>query len=412
MLTPKLETRFASGLLLAMVALVSALTPACAMDGAAPEGEPAGSGEQGEDLSTSTRYGSGFAYADQPTNTAGYTTNSAYSWTTATGTGAAPRAMRVADGTYQVDFPGLYDSGGNVQVNAVGSDDVLCKVLGWGRDSVYPVSTTLRVRVRCHDRNNVTQPSRFTVLFAKQRPTWESATNKTGAYAWVDDALATSSTPSLTYQYNSTGLAATVTQSPVGTYRVTFPGQTITGGSFQVTAYGAGGERCSMGGWSSGSGGTTATVFCTTHTGAPVSSQFDILYMRSSSPISTDALGYAWANEPTTPSYTPDPTFQYDAFPASGYTARSYVVAGYDGAGAYHVDYPRQREGVTLPFRQSSFVTRYAWVNDGGYCKTLSMPEAVGTGARARVKCFDKLGAAAPAQFDSLLVTNQWLIPG
>ncbi|HET9953653.1 MAG TPA: hypothetical protein VFQ61_04075, partial [Polyangiaceae bacterium] len=192
------------------------------------------------------------------------------------------------------------------------------------------------------------------------------------------------------YSYNSsssnlggTGVDNTITQLSTGTYSVEFPGLgTETGGNVQVTAYGGSSERCKVGSWNSNGSALTAIVYCHDTSGALVDTQFTASYLRhpAGAPKGGATGGYVWANEATSDSYTPDPTYQWNASGALNTIERS-------GVGNYWVTFP----GVALNGGNAQ-VTAYGWGSE--YCNVGSWGSNV-----VNVTCFDTTGAPADAQF-------------
>jgi hypothetical protein len=112
----------------------------------------------------------------------------------------------------------------------------------------------------------------------------------TQCYVWSNSAstaIGTPYNPSAMYSFNANGNAATynsVTRTAVGNYNVTCKGVggsgwATAGGHVQVTAYGATTSQCKIAGWSSGGADFNGTVRCYTPAGAPVNSQFDLLFI-------------------------------------------------------------------------------------------------------------------------------------
>ncbi|WP_437586899.1 hypothetical protein [Sorangium sp. So ce1000] len=104
------------------------------------------------------------------------------------------------------------------------------------------------------------------------------------AYAWAHQATG-SFTASSSYSRNSSGDASgqgvnnTVTQLGAGQYRVRFPDVgAAPGGHVQVTAYGAGAERCKVNSWVRSGDDVDVHVNCFTAGGAPTDTRFVLVY--------------------------------------------------------------------------------------------------------------------------------------
>jgi hypothetical protein len=157
------------------------------------------------------------------------------------------------------------------------------------------------------------------------------------AYAWIPSG----SSPSVSAQYsfNPGGGAITVSRLSLGTYNVTFANSGIdTGWSAQATAYGDNANYCNIGSW----GGSTITVECFNAGGAAADSAFTVLAVASpsaSSSIGNDKnIAFAWADQPTTASYTPPSTYSYNpsgtiSISRSSTGTYGVVFNGLNGAG-------------------------------------------------------------------------------
>ncbi|GAA3459293.1 hypothetical protein ACFFSW_08075 [Saccharothrix longispora] len=159
-------------------------------------------------------------------------------------------------------------------------------------------------------------------------------------YVWADNPTAASYTPDPTYQMNSTGLTATntITRSGLGVYAVRFPGLGVVGGVAHATAYGPGTHRCKVGNWFVSGDDQVVTVRCSTHAGAPVDSRFtanftNVTQWRGLEYGQTYPGAYLFAGNPTSPSYTPTPTYQYNSVGESNTVLRT-------GVGTYKVLVP------------------------------------------------------------------------
>ena len=101
----------------------------------------------------------------------------------------------------------------------------------------------------------------------------------------------------------------------MGNYNVVFGG--LGNGLFSnvvVSGYGSGADYCIVGGWfSTNDTDVQATVYCYNKTGNLTDHSFTALYQaRTHSDPTTPTVAFLWANEPTSPSYTPDLDYQYN----------------------------------------------------------------------------------------------------
>jgi hypothetical protein len=126
-------------------------------------------------------------------------------------------------------------------------------------------------------------------------------------------------------------------------------------------------------------------VRCVDAAGAPKNTKFTILVVGHNS--LQGRSGFAWANEPSSPSYIPTTLYSWT-------TAPDLIGISRFGPGRYIVDLklPRPRGG--LP--ENYFVTTFGDPND--MCKIISWD------ANATVFCYDKSGVYTDAYYDILLV--------
>jgi hypothetical protein len=211
----------------------------------------------------------GYLWANQPT-TSSYTPNTTYQWNS---TGANNTITRTGTGAYTATFPGLTFGGGTVEVTAYGSGSGHCKVVSWGGTNV---------NVACFTSGGSPLDTTFTLNYANQ-----ISPNGTPsfAYAWADQASASSYTPATTYQYgflhsecSSFMGPITVRRSSVGHYAVQIPTLAATGSNVKVTAYGSSSESCKVVSWFASGSGTEADVACFNASGVAVDTRYVIVY--------------------------------------------------------------------------------------------------------------------------------------
>jgi hypothetical protein len=151
-------------------------------------------------------------------------------------------------------------------------------------------------------------------------------------YVWADQPTAASYTPMAAYQRNSTGASNTVTRQGVGAYTVRFPHLGSLGGTVNVTAYGSTGHLCKVGSWNPSGVDQLVSVRCFTNTGAAADSWFTASFTAPAQ--NPGELAFAWADQPSSASYTPSSTYQYNSTGATNTITRS-------GTGNYTVRMPR-----------------------------------------------------------------------
>jgi hypothetical protein len=210
------------------------------------------------------------------------------------------------------------------------------------------------------------------------------------AYLWADQPTAPSYTPSLAYQFNSSGATNTVVRTGVGRYTAKLPNLGSQTGHVQVTAYGTGSERCKVERWYPSGTTQQVNVRCFTSTGTPVDTRFTMTYVSGISLVgspccptsSGTAAAYVMANQPTSPSYTPILAYQFNDAGATNTITRS-------GLGIYKVQFPF----MSLD-RGHVQVTAHG----GGpqYCKVVSWTP----GAGVEVRCFGSSGLPEDTFFD------------
>jgi hypothetical protein len=311
-------------------------------------------------------------------------------------TGAANTVCNTATGQYQATFPGLATVGGNVQVSAYGGQAARCKVQYW-----YPSGTGTTVSVLCNDATGAPANALFTVSF-DDRTTPDALHRNVGAYAWVDDASA-SSTPSSTYQWNSNGAPITVVHNATGQYTVDLTGQNTGtdggGGSVLVTAYGGGATYCKVGGWWASGNDRFASVRCFDNAGNAIDSQFSLSYSRPLQPGDLQG-GFTWTSSPVSPTYTPTGYYEWNARGGTN-------TAGRYAAGSTFIDYPAlgaTGSGACGAESSTAIVTGYG----GGaeYCTVGWWGNDGAGGARVGASCFAPGGAPVDAPYSEMFLNS------
>jgi hypothetical protein len=161
-------------------------------------------------------------------------------------------------------------------------------------------------------------------------------------------------------------------------FSATFPG----GGHVQVTAVGAGNARCVSVGWA----GNTAYVRCYGASGAPADSAYSIAYWR---PTPADpGMAFAWANDPSASSYTPNTQYSF----ASG---GGSITATRSGTGVYQMQWTGMG-GIGINGGHAQ-VTAYGSADVR--CKVWSWgPSSVS------VRCHDTAGSPADTPYNVLFL--------
>jgi hypothetical protein len=243
-------------------------------------------------------WGSGYGYvwADQPA-AASYTPSSFYQTNSKGGTNTI---TRTSPGRYSVNFPKLASpgNGGTVNVTAYGGSANACEVTGWGGNG----ADGILVGVLCTDTNGTPVDSYFDATYDVP-----AARGKLG-YVWANSPTAASYTPSAFYQFNSQGFSNTIDRFGTGSYVVHLPGlgSAKSGGTVKVTAYGGSANRCKVTSWGPNGTGVDVGIQCYTAAGVPVDAYYTMTFVQKRNLLgSGKGYGYAWADQPTSASYTP-----------------------------------------------------------------------------------------------------------
>jgi hypothetical protein len=324
-----------------------------------------------------------YLWANQPT-AASYTPNLFYQLNSS---GATNTVVRTGVGAYIASLPNLgawIPAAGIVHVTAYGVGTETCKVAGWG-----PNGSTEQVYVQCFTRTGVPVDTYFTLTYA--RPISVAGPM---AFLWANQPTAASYTPNLFYQFNSSGAANTVVRTGVGAYIASLPNLGAATGHVQVTAYGTGSERCKVANWSPSGSTQQVNVRCFTSTGTPVDTLFTMTYVDDINLIGGASLfgaggtgapgptgAYVWANQPTTASYAPALSYQWNDFGGTNTITRS-------GVGLYSVQFA----GQTLSEGDVQ-VTAYGYGSE--YCKVAYWTQ----GAGVQVRCFSSAGVPVDTYF-------------
>jgi hypothetical protein len=292
---------------------------------------------------------------------------------------------RTSTGNYLVEFFGLgaEASGGTVDVTAEGEIPAYCSVTSWG-----PSGANLKVSVNCHAIGGAPLDTFFMAAF-----TSGGSTTGTTDYVWANQDSASSYTPSLARQFNSSGGTNTVERLSSGEYVVILPGPVVTGGTVKVTAYGSGAASCQVVDWLSDSPGQQAEVDCFNSAGVLTNHEFTLTFTASDDLLGDGgASGYLWGNDPTSSSYTPDSIYQYDWV---GTTA----TASNFGAGEYTTSFP----SASLGDAGDEQATAYG--STDAHCSVDGPAGASGGSQTADVFCYDNSGNLVDTDY-----TEQWMV--
>jgi hypothetical protein len=205
------------------------------------------------------------------------------------------------------------------------------------------------------------------------------------AFVWAHDPTAASYTPSATYQFNSTQpwqAVNTISRTGTGSYTVFLPNLGSPSGTVLVNAYGFTANSCKVASWGPSGTSQAVNVRCFNPAGQLADTQYTLSYNNWIGGGSD--IGYVWANEPTSASYLPSPTYQANSSGATNRITRS-------DTGTYQVFLPNL--GQSAGHVQ---VTAYGYGSER--CKVTGWGPS-GTDQFVGVRCFTTTGALADTFF-------------
>lgn len=335
--------------------------------------EPVG-GDPAELLGNRAHWADGFTFANNPT-AASYSPVAAYSYNRSGGA-INIRKPDATTGRYIATFTGLsalLGSKSTVHVSGFGTG-AYCK----------PVAASLagdKIEVRCFSLATG-QPANavFMLLVTHSFPDL--------AFAYAHQPTGTNYSPSASGSYNPVG-GSTVIRNGVGRYQLVFNklGAELpagVGGHVQVGAVGTNGVHCGAWNWVTGAtANLTVDVQCHTASGLPADSKFTVLFL-----VPADHLAYAWGDQPTVGSYTPNALYSSnpvaDAMFVNRLDVGTYLVTWRNAAGSLFGMGHAQATAYGSTARCTVISFNY---ND------------------ARVACFGPTGAPVDSRFTVLLGT-------
>ncbi|MFN8593187.1 MAG: spherulation-specific family 4 protein [Thermomicrobiales bacterium] len=229
--------------------------------------------------------------------------------------------------------------------------------------------------------------------FAAEAASVEAAAQFGWAYLLANQSLPVggSYTPTRTYQFNSTGAINTVVRTGTGAYTARLPNLGVAAGTVQVTAVGSlvagndasGPGSCKVASWRPNGTTQEVSVRCFTLDGSPTDGVFALTYVNLKD--TPQPTAYLWADKPTTASYTPSLTYQFNSTKAKNTVTRT-------GTGAYTARLPNLGTDGTVHVQ----VTAYGSGN--GRCQVAGWGRN-GTAEEVKVRCFNGTGVAADTKF-------------
>lgn len=268
----------------------------CSDDRTVTGPDPEVSPRTGVDLAVAptTQYADGYVWASNP-STASYAPVATYAFNRS---GGAITITRQGVGTYTVRFAGL---------SAVLGTKSTVHVTGYGAVNTYCKSANQKllsdvVQIKCFDAaSGRPSDAQYTVHITKRYGDL--------AFAYASQAAGTDYAPPGSASHNPAG-AMRVFRDGVGSYRVRFTGfgsrLTANGGHAQAMALGTGAQHCKILRWLAAAD-LEVYVLCYSRSGALKDVKFNVFFATPN-----PGLAYAWANQPTAASYSPDLRYRFN----------------------------------------------------------------------------------------------------
>jgi len=333
----------------------------------------------------------GWVRADLPT-AASYVPNRSYQYNS---TGGTNSVTRLGVGQYRVDLPGLGGYGGIAHVSADGGAHQ-CKVKDKG-----PLSSAQQIYINCFNASGSPIDGRFTMLYYREEHNFFSSQR---AYLWAEQPTVATYIPSFDYQWNSADYPNFVRRIAQGRYEARLQGLNLMGGTVLVTAYGDGPARCKVIGWGPSLSGsdTLVNVACFNPNGTAADAQYNLSYMMG---VTVGAFnnedqhygGYAWANQPTSASYTPKATYQLN-------TAALAISAARLSTGSYRLRLP----GLAPLNSTTALVTAYG--DNSDYCSVAGWYSDGSGGTYLNITCFNTTATPIDTRFTILYLTDDQIL--
>jgi hypothetical protein len=326
-----------------------------------------------------------YVYGNKP-SAISYTPEHGFSFNSS---GGGIHIHRSGTGKYSVTFFGLGQVAlqGTVDVTAEGLQPAACHVVNWGQDGT---GANLVVNVDCFTVTGLRLNAPFMAAFTSGG----SGTGTTD-FVWANQPATGSYTPDLSYQFNSSGGTNTIKHLGAGRYRVHMPGPDKADGSVKVTAYGPNANFCQVVQWVNVTAGQNVFVDCFNASGVPVNNRFTMTFTAFDSFLGDGAShsGYLWANDPTSATYTPDSSYQFDTV-----GSLATVTKLPPNPGEWETLYPNEADGAQGDQQATAYGSTPAHcIVDG--------PIGNGTSEQGDVFCFDTSGNLLDT-----LYTTQWVV--
>lgn len=131
------------------------------------------------------------------------------------------------------------------------------------------------------------------------------------AFIWANSPTTSFYNPPYPYSENSSqpfNGVDSITRTGVGSYTIRHLNLGIVGGTVHVTAYGSDTTQCKVVSWYPSGNDQLVNVKCHDLRGLPV----DTLFTENYTNLTNYQMAYFWADQPSTASYTPSPTYQHN----------------------------------------------------------------------------------------------------
>ncbi|MEP7344193.1 MAG: hypothetical protein ABI877_02945 [Gemmatimonadaceae bacterium] len=359
--------------------------PEGALNDAAVESAQASVENHSDDATIQINNRFAYVWADQPSPAIGvwYTPQTSFSHNAR---GYTNRVRRNAIGHYEVSFnamlhPNAPNEKVTLLVTAYGSTLSRCFIRKWGQNN----ANTLVASVGCISPSGAFADARFTLLFVGNN----TLLGRSG-FARAQKAGVASYTPYGPWSHNSGGGPITASRFGTGVYQMDLSLPRPPGGLpenyFITTVTGSGGTHCNNGGW-----GSTVGVRCYSRfTGAPADAQYNALLVEQGR--TGKRLGFAWANSPTSPSYTPSTSYSRNSSGGGISILRS-------GTGQYRVSF----SGLMKLSGHTENVQVSAYTGGFVFCNVVNWGNSA-SGLDVNVECRSRTGALVDNFFTVLVI--------
>ncbi|MBV1910683.1 MAG: DUF5011 domain-containing protein [Kangiellaceae bacterium] len=305
----------------------------------------------------------GYAWANNSTSE-NYTPSSSYSYNSSNGEIVAER---IVTGSYSMQFVGLDFSSINAQVSAY-NNSANCRLTFWEDETVY---------VTCVDGSGTNVDSPYTVSISRSQ---QASAVETIAYLWADRPSNEDYTPGAEYSYNASGGEITISREVTGSYDITLADLELNSGNIQVTGYSSN-AVCNIGSW----GSELVRVNCYDSDENLVDSRFT-LNITDEITDTPNITAYAWADDASADSYTPDPSYSYNV-------TGEAITATRSATGDYSIEFT----GLDL----SSGNVQVTAYNSQAKCNV-----ELWLNSSVSISCFDSSGAPVDSQYTVTVTGN------